>query len=130
MKTINSWAVPVIRYSAGIVDWKNSDPRNIDKTTRKVLSMYQALQPRSNVDRPYLLHSEGGKGLLSLEECVNAVKKSLGQYLKMNEDEWLRSAWEEGLIKEDEDPQVYRERISKFSMEEWQSMPMHGQFLR
>ena len=32
----------------------------------------------------------------------------------MNEDEWLRSAWEEGLINEDEDPQVYREKTSKF----------------
>ena len=79
--------------------------------------MYQALHPRSNVDRLYLPRSEGGKGLLSLEECVNAEKRSLEHYLKMNEDEWLRSAWEEGLIKEDEDPQVYRERTSKSWME-------------
>ena len=71
----------------------------MDRKTRKVLNMYQALHPRSNVGRLYLPHSEGGKGLLSLEECVNAEKRSLGQYLKMNEDEWLRSAWEEGLIK-------------------------------
>ena len=48
----------------------------------------------------------------------------------MNEDEWLRSAWEEGLIKEDEDPQVYRERTSKSRMEDWQNKPIHGQFLR
>ena len=48
----------------------------------------------------------------------------------MNEDEWLRSAWEEGLIKEDENPQVYKERTSKFRMEDWQNKPMHGQFLR
>ena len=54
----------------------------------------------------------------------------LGQYLKMNEDEWLRSAWEEGLIKEDEDPKVYRKKTSKLQMEEWQSKPMHGQFLK
>ena len=39
----------------------------------------------------------------------------------MNEDEWLRSAWEEGLIKEDEDPQVYRERTSNSRMEDWQN---------
>ena len=130
VKAINSWAVPVIRYSAGIVDWKNSELRNMDRKTRKVLNMYQALHPRSNVGRLYLPCSEGGKGLLSLEECVNAEKRSLGQYLKMNEDEWLRSAWEEGLIKEDEDPKVYREKTSKSRMEEWQSKPMHGQFLR
>ena len=48
----------------------------------------------------------------------------------MNEDEWLRSAWEKGLIKENEDPKVHREKTSKSWMEEWQSKPMHGQFLR
>ena len=71
---------------------------------QKLLNMYQALHPRSNVDRLYLPRNEEGKGLISLEECVNAEKRSLGQHLKMNENEWLRSAWEEGLIKEDEDP--------------------------
>ena len=130
VKTINSWAVPVIKYSAGIVDWENLEHRNMDRKNRKVLNMYQALHPRSNVGRLYLPHSERGKGLLSLQECVNAEKRSLGQYLKINGDEWLRSAWEEGLAKEDEDPRVYREKTSKSRMEEWQSKPMHGQFLR
>ena len=48
----------------------------------------------------------------------------------MKEDEWLRNAWEEIFIKEDEDPKVYREKTLKSQMEEWQSKPMHGQFLR
>ena len=99
VKAINTWTVPVIRYSVGTVDWKNSELCNMDRKTRKEINIYQALHPRSNVDRLYLPHSEGGKGLLSLEECVDAEKRSLEQYLKMNEDEWLRSAWEEGLIK-------------------------------
>ena len=123
VKAINTWAVPVNRYSAGRVDWKNSELRNMDRKTRKVLDMYQALHPRSNVDKLYLPRSKGGKVLLSLEECVNAEKRSLGQYLKMNEDEWLRSAWEEGLIKEDEDLQVYKERTSKSQMKDWQNNP-------
>ena len=84
VKAINTWAVPVIRCSAGIVDWKKSELCNMDRKTRKVLHMYQALHPRSNVDRLYLPHSAGGKGLLILEECVNTEKRSLGQYLKMN----------------------------------------------
>ena len=102
----------------------------MDRKTRKVLNMYQALHPRSNVDSLYLPCSEGGKDLLGLEECINAEKRFLGQYLKMNKDEWLRSAWEEGLIKEDEDLEVYREKMSKSRMEEWKSKPMHCQFLR
>ena len=31
VKAINSWAVPIIRYSAGIVDWKNSELHNMDR---------------------------------------------------------------------------------------------------
>ena len=96
------------------------------RKTRKVLNMYQALHTRSNVNRLYLPCSEGGKSLLSLEECGDAEKRSLGKYQKVNEDKWLRSASEEGLIKEDEDPKVYREKTSKSRMEEWQSKPMHG----
>ena len=48
----------------------------------------------------------------------------------MNKDEWLGSAWKEGLIKEDEDPQVYKERTSKSWMDKCQNKPMHGKFLR
>ena len=110
MKAINTWAVPVFRYSAVIFDWKNSKLCNTDRKNRKVLNMYETLHSRSNVDRLYSPCSEGGKGLLNLEECVNAEKRSLGQYPKMNEDEWLRSAREEGLIREDGDPKVYRKR--------------------
>ena len=61
VKAINKWAVPVIRYSAGVVNWENSELRNMDRKTRKVLNMYQALHPRSNVDSLYLSSSEGGK---------------------------------------------------------------------
>ena len=93
MKDINTWAVLVIRYSAGIVDWKNSELCNMNRKTRKVLNMYHALHPRSNVDRLYLPRSEGRKGLLSIEECFNAEKKPLEQYMKMNECECLRSTW-------------------------------------
>ena len=40
--------------------------------------MYQALHPKSNVGRLYLPCSEGGKGLLSLEERVNDGKEVSG----------------------------------------------------
>ena len=123
VKAVNIWAVPVIRYSTGIVDWKNSELRNMYRKTRKVLNMYQALHPRSNVDKLYLSRSEGEKGLLSLEECVSAEKRSLGQYLKMNEDEWLRSAWEEDLIKKDVGPKVYRERTSNLMKVKYELFP-------
>ena len=50
---------------------------NMDRKARKVLNICQELHPRSNVSRLYLPQSEGGKGLLSLEEYINAEKTSL-----------------------------------------------------
>ena len=39
VKAINTSAVSVIRNSAGIVDWKNSELCNMDRKTRKVLNI-------------------------------------------------------------------------------------------
>ena len=35
VKAINTWEVPVIKYSTGTVDWKKSELRNMDRKTRK-----------------------------------------------------------------------------------------------
>ena len=40
----------------------------MDRKTRKVLNMYKTLNPRSNVGRLYLPHSEGGK-----DETINHI---------------------------------------------------------
>ena len=34
---INTWAVGVVRYSAGIVDWTMEEVANMDRRTRKIL---------------------------------------------------------------------------------------------
>ena len=35
VKAIHTWAVPVIKYSTGIVDWKNSELCNMDRKPEK-----------------------------------------------------------------------------------------------
>ena len=51
---INTWAVGVVRYSAGIVDWTMEEVANKDRRTRKILAMNGCLHTRSNVARLYL----------------------------------------------------------------------------
>ena len=36
---VNSWAVSVVRYSAGILNWKENELKSIDVKTRKILTM-------------------------------------------------------------------------------------------
>ena len=62
VKAINTWAVSLMRYSAGIVEWTKADIDVTDRKTRKLMTMYGMLHPRSNVSRLYLLRPEGGRG--------------------------------------------------------------------
>ena len=51
---INTWTVPVFRYGSGIIQWKASEPKDMDKKSRKTMAMYGGLHPKSNVDRLYV----------------------------------------------------------------------------
>ena len=68
---VNTWAVAVLRYSAGAIDWKNEELKELDRKTRKTMSLYGALHPKSDVDKLYLSRQKGKRGLISCEICVN-----------------------------------------------------------
>ena len=50
IKAINSWAVPVVRCTAGIIEWTQAELEDLDQRTRK-LSAYHSLHLQSDVDR-------------------------------------------------------------------------------
>jgi hypothetical protein len=39
-------AVPLLRYSFGIITWRSEEIRKIDRKTRKVLIMYKMYHPK------------------------------------------------------------------------------------
>ena len=79
---INTWAVGVVRYSTGVVDWTMEEMTSMDRRTRKILAMNGCLHTRSNVARLYLPRKEGGRGLIGIEETVRKERKSLYGYLR------------------------------------------------
>ena len=92
VKAVNTWAVPVVRYSGGVVDWTKEELENIDRKTRKLMTINKALHPRARVARLYLPREVGGRGMKSVENCINTERRTLGQHLKHNQDEWLTTA--------------------------------------
>ena len=49
----------------------------IDRKTRKLFTIYGALHPKSNVDG-YIIHrKEGGRGLISIEDCIELAIRGL-----------------------------------------------------
>ena len=56
-----------------IYSWDSEVERErVAEGTRKILSMNGAFHTRSSVDRLYIKRKEGGRGLISVEECVRA----------------------------------------------------------
>ena len=51
---INNWAVLVIRYTTGIVDWAIAELENLDRKTRKLMTAHRTLHPQRDINRLYL----------------------------------------------------------------------------
>ena len=86
IQAINSCAIPIIRYSAGIVDWTQQELQQLDRGTHKLLSLHGAFYHTSDVDRLYVSRHLGGRGLQSAFWCVEAERHSLRVYISASEE--------------------------------------------
>ena len=56
---INSRAVSLIRYGAGIIAWTKSELQKIDRKTRKLMTVYRGFHKQGDIDRLYFKRSQG-----------------------------------------------------------------------
>ena len=82
IQAINTCAVALLRYGAGIINWKVDKLTKIDRTTRKTLTMYGVLHPKSDIDRLYLKRKHGGRSLISIEICIRLKENNLDLYVR------------------------------------------------
>ena len=65
----NTWTVSLQRSSAAFTTWRKCELKTIDRKTRKFLTIYGGLHPKSDVDRFYIPRKDGGRGLVTIEDC-------------------------------------------------------------
>ena len=58
---INTWAISLLRYSAAFLDWTGAKLEQINRRTRKLMTMHQVLNPKSDVARIYLSRKQEKK---------------------------------------------------------------------
>ena len=75
-----------IQIWAGIIQWKASELKDLDIKSRKTMTMYEGLHPKSDVDRLYVKRKEEGRGLISVEQCIREEENSLGFYVANSEE--------------------------------------------
>ena len=118
-KAINTWAVSVVRYSAAFLGWSRLQIEEIDKRTRKLLTMRNGFHSKSNADRLYLSRSEGGRELIGVQDIVGTAILGLRNYVRNSKERLLIAA---RTIEEDEDretPNEYQKRKKNEKKTQW-----------
>jgi hypothetical protein len=78
---IGALAVPVLRYSFGIIKWRLEEIKQIGRKTRKVLTIYKMHHPKTVIDRLYVKRKGGGRSVLHIEATYEAEIINIAEYL-------------------------------------------------
>ena len=54
------------------------------------MTIYGGLHPKSDVDRLYVKRKEGGRGLISVEQCIREEENTVGFYVANSEKNLTR----------------------------------------
>ena len=84
--------------------------------------------PKSDVDRLYIPRKEGGRGLTSIEDCVELAVRDLEVNVHESEERLILAARDkiDGL----EDASVLKRSKKEKRLEDWEEKVLHGQYLR
>ena len=123
IKGINTWAVPLVRYSGPFLKWTREELKQMDQRIRKLMTMHKALHPRDDVDRLYVSRKEGGRGLVCIEDTVDASIQRLEDYIEKHERGLITT------IRNDTDNTI-DERVTITRKQKWEGKQLYGRFKR
>lgn len=129
MKAINTWAVTLFRYSAGVVHWTQEETERIDRKSRKLIKMYGGVHPRADVDRLYVRRKDGGRALKSVCDVIIEEEQSLWSYVAEKDNIYSNI---KDYMKEFSQINVqrFRENRAKERANNWSEKVMNGQYER
>ena len=81
IQAVGLLAVPVIKYSFGIVNWHQEELQKLDRKTRKLLTIHGQHHPKADVDRLCVPRKQGGRGLMQLEAAHAVEITKLVEYV-------------------------------------------------
>ena len=85
IKGIDTWAVPLVKYSRPFLKWTREELKQMDQRTRKLLTMHKALHTSDDVDRQYVSRKEGGREPACTEDSFDASIQRLEDNIEKHE---------------------------------------------
>ena len=129
VRGVTVWAESLLRYSAAFVSWRKSELEAIDRKTRKLFTIYGALHPKSDVDRLYIPRKEGGRGLMSIKDCVDLAIRGLEVYVHGCEERLIQAARGDKIDGLEAASVLKRSKTEK-RLEDWEEKVLHSQYFR
>jgi len=83
-KAVNTFAVPVIIYSLGVVNWRPVELEQIDALLRKLLTVKGFHHPKASKRRLHMPRAMGGRGFISIVDMAGRVAVGTLQYIEKN----------------------------------------------
>ena len=87
------------------------------------MTRHKALHPRDDVDRLYVSRKEGGRGLFSIEDTVDASIQRLQDYIEKHERGLITT------VRVDTDNTI-NERMTTTRKQKWEEKQPYGRFKR
>ena len=82
---INTYAIPILSYSFGVIRWSETDLLGLNRLARTMLTEHRKLHPNSAIERVTLSRKEGGRGLIDLTALHETQIVRLRQYFHQKE---------------------------------------------
>ena len=78
------------------MEWTKEELQIMERKKRKLMTLHNhALHPQADADRIYFKRSEGGRGLMSVEDSVNSEINSLSRYVESCNGPLLETVYKE-----------------------------------
>ncbi|XP_037930235.1 uncharacterized protein LOC119664965 [Teleopsis dalmanni] len=84
IKAINTFAIPILTYCFGIIQWTTTEIQAMQRKIRTMLTEYKFHHPKSCCERMTMPRKEGGRGLIDLQELHDNQIISMREYFLKN----------------------------------------------
>lgn len=89
VRAINTFAIPVLSYSFGIVTWSRTDLEALQRKVRTELTSHRKHHSGANAERITLPRDEGGRGVTDIKNLHNKQIRLLRSYFHRRQESRL-----------------------------------------
>lgn len=135
VKAVNTYAISVLCYSFGVVNWTITDLDRLDRTLRTTLTKHRMHHPRSSIERITIPRKSGGRGFVDIKRACMMQIEQMRTYFYGRQDSPMhavvalsdRGITPLKLHNTQYSPLVSAETITE-KLQKWSAKELHGRY--